>query len=1420
MPIILILVGILAVLSAVAVGLPSAKGPRAAQFSGAKKCKRAHRHMRESRLARTRGCSAGHSGKGSRRCKKGGQRKHCPGKKAGSGKGKPKSTKPTQPGSSPAQPSPAPTQPAPGGESPPPDLTPPDTAIDSGPPEGVTLYEGSASFVFSSPDDDAATFECSLDSAAFSACQSPIDYARLGTGDHSFKVRAVDAVGNRDPSPASRGFKVDLTRSDTTITARPPQTVVPDSTQELRFESDDPGSTFECRLGTSAFAPCSSPWSVSVNAPGDYSGEVRAIGSNGQPDPTPAGFTITAAEPEQRCGTLAHDETWSTDNLSGIVLNCSVNVPAGIKLEIDAGVFVKFEGSEGIEVSGGTLQANGTAAEPVVFTSIRDDSAGGDTNGDGSASSPSPGNWWGINVGGGGSVDLHHASLRWATTAVDGPSDEVAGFSIIDSSVSGSSSTGIDLSGSTAAPVVTGNTVSGSGGPAMQLHSQHLDASKLGGNSGSGNHGGMQLAGTFDGSGTLDDAGLPPQPGTNNGYDLTIAAGTTVTLPAGTVWKGNEFGRSLYVHGTLQANGTAAEPVVFTSIRDDSAGGDTNGDGSASSPSPGNWWGINVGGGGSVDLHHASLRWATTAVDGPSDEVAGFSIIDSSVSGSSSTGIDLSGSTAAPVVTGNTVSGSGGPAMQLHSQHLDASKLGGNSGSGNHGGMQLAGTFDGSGTLDDAGLPPQPGTNNGYDLTIAAGTTVTLPAGTVWKGNEFGRSLYVHGTLQANGTAAEPVVFTSIRDDSAGGDTNGDGSASSPSPGNWWGINVGGGGSVDLHHASLRWATTAVDGPSDEVAGFSIIDSSVSGSSSTGIDLSGSTAAPVVTGNTVSGSGGPAMQLHSQHLDASKLGGNSGSGNHGGMQLAGTFDGSGTLDDAGLPPQPGTNNGYDLTIAAGTTVTLPAGTVWKGNEFGRSLYVHGTLQANGTAAEPVVFTSIRDDSAGGDTNGDGSASSPSPGNWWGINVGGGGSVDLHHASLRWATTAVDGPSDEVAGFSIIDSSVSGSSSTGIDLSGSTAAPVVTGNTVSGSGGPAMQLHSQHLDASKLGGNSGSGNHGGMQLAGTFDGSGTLDDAGLPPQPGTNNGYDLTIAAGTTVTLPAGTVWKGNEFGRSLYVHGTLQANGTAAEPVVFTSIRDDSAGGDTNGDGSASSPSPGNWWGINVEGPESSLDLEHSRVEYAGIAVSFDGEVGRLNKVDILHSSLALGAYAGTVSLRGSVQDVSAGIEACSWESGKCSVDAAYTYWGSSEGPFPSGEPGLACGAVTTSPYLIEASGGTESGSVFGSTDCGGSSSPGQQLTAAQQASNESLAEHQIECGEELEEACAWIEAYENCLGAATSLAQSQSPFPFSDPAEVASVGGDFLQTSENITVSTLGQVTSFGLGLVHVVQTFFALSDAYNSCP
>ncbi|MDQ4053994.1 MAG: hypothetical protein M3237_15010 [Actinomycetota bacterium] len=75
------------------------------------------------------------------------------------------------------------------------DRSPPKTGLSTEFPA-----EDAALFTFSA--NEAASFTCSLDGAGYSRCVSPRSYADLHPGWHTFAVRATDAAGNVDPSPA------------------------------------------------------------------------------------------------------------------------------------------------------------------------------------------------------------------------------------------------------------------------------------------------------------------------------------------------------------------------------------------------------------------------------------------------------------------------------------------------------------------------------------------------------------------------------------------------------------------------------------------------------------------------------------------------------------------------------------------------------------------------------------------------------------------------------------------------------------------------------------------------------------------------------------------------------------------------------------------------------------------------------------------------------------------------------------------------------------------------------------------------------------------------------------------------------------------------------------------------------------------
>jgi hypothetical protein len=92
-------------------------------------------------------------------------------------------------------------------------------------------------------------------------------------------------------------------------------------------------------------------------------------------------------------GTISSNTTWAVDGSPYIVTGI-ITVNSGVTLTIQPGTIVKFEfgNSKRMSVSG-SLVADGTPESKIVFTSVRDDSYAGDTNNDGSATVPQPGDW-------------------------------------------------------------------------------------------------------------------------------------------------------------------------------------------------------------------------------------------------------------------------------------------------------------------------------------------------------------------------------------------------------------------------------------------------------------------------------------------------------------------------------------------------------------------------------------------------------------------------------------------------------------------------------------------------------------------------------------------------------------------------------------------------------------------------------------------------------------------------------------------------------------------------------------------------------------------------------------------------------------------------------------------------------------------
>ena len=143
------------------------------------------------------------------------------------------------------------------------DATAPDSEITQAPASNTPAT--SASFSFSSPD-ASATFEVSVDGSAFVAANSPYLASGIANGAHDFQVRARDAVGNLDATPASAAFIIDTAAPAGRIVFPPPVSYTEGTTLTVRGTATDATGISSVRvngvLATSADAFAT--WSAQI----------------------------------------------------------------------------------------------------------------------------------------------------------------------------------------------------------------------------------------------------------------------------------------------------------------------------------------------------------------------------------------------------------------------------------------------------------------------------------------------------------------------------------------------------------------------------------------------------------------------------------------------------------------------------------------------------------------------------------------------------------------------------------------------------------------------------------------------------------------------------------------------------------------------------------------------------------------------------------------------------------------------------------------------------------------------------------------------------------------------------------------------------------------------------------------------------
>ncbi|HMJ79141.1 MAG TPA: hypothetical protein VK507_24365, partial [Iamia sp.] len=173
------------------------------------------------------------------------------------------------------------------------DTQPPDTSISPGGPTGATS-SNSPTFGFTSSEPNS-TFECKLDSGAWETCTSTKGYTSLAEGEHTFRVRAIDASSLTDPTEAVRTWTVDTVTPDTSITSGPSGDTT-STTASFGLSASEPGASFECKLDSGAWEGCASGKTYSGLGTGPHTFLVRATDAAGNADQSEAvrGWTVTA----------------------------------------------------------------------------------------------------------------------------------------------------------------------------------------------------------------------------------------------------------------------------------------------------------------------------------------------------------------------------------------------------------------------------------------------------------------------------------------------------------------------------------------------------------------------------------------------------------------------------------------------------------------------------------------------------------------------------------------------------------------------------------------------------------------------------------------------------------------------------------------------------------------------------------------------------------------------------------------------------------------------------------------------------------------------------------------------------------------------------------------------------------------------
>ena len=231
---------------------------------------------------------------------------------------------------------------------------------------------------------------------------------------------------------------------------------------------------------------------------------------------------------------------------------------------------------------------------------------------------------------------------------------------------------------------------------------------------------------------------------------------------------------------------------------------------------------------------------------------------------------------------------------------------------------------------------------------------------------------------------------------------------------------------------------------------------------------------------------------------------------------------------------------------------------------------------------------------------------------------------------------------------------------------SAAAPTISGCTASNSGSYFILADLTSVPLLVLGANSASGGtvNAVHVWGGAISGDATWPNHGVPY---VINDH-VTVGTGTTLTLTQGTEIRFNDH-RVLVVNGTLDAQGTSGQHIVFTSSR--------------STPSAGVWHGIYFADTSINSILDYCEVRYAGAGYNYAGAYRNAgvfvygSAPTISNSVIAYNHRHGIYTLAGADPLVSSNNSFLgNTEYGvynadpSVTIDATYNDWGDPSGPY------------------------------------------------------------------------------------------------------------------------------------------------------